>query len=135
MTNSEQPTAKLETIKDPRMTRAFISIPMRDHTIEEIQERQDYIFSLLQTIRKEPYRLTFTLFTDEPEEGLAANVWYLGRSIQALSESDFAIFANNWPSARGCVIERLICFMYGIPMIDEQDLIEENKSFDILHMT
>lgn len=135
MTNSEKSITTLETIKDPQMTKAFISLPMRDHTIEEIQERQDYIFSLLQTIRKEPYRLTFTLFSDEPEEDLATNVWYLGRSVQALSKSDFAIFANDWPSARGCVIERLICFMYGIPMIDERDLIEENKSFDILHTT
>ena len=135
MTNSEQFITTLETIKDPMMTRAFISLPMRDHTIEEIQERQDHIFSLLQTIRKEPYRLTFTLFTDEPEEDVVTNIWYLGRSIQALSESDFAIFANNWISARGCVIERLICFMYGIPTIEECDLINENKSFDILHTT
>ena len=135
MTNSEQFITTLETIKDPMMTRAFISLPMRDHTIEEIQERQDYIFSLLQTIRKEPYRLTFTLFSDEPEEALSTNVWYLGRSIQALSKSDFAIFANDWTSARGCVVERIICFLYGIPVIDEQDLINENKSFDILHMT
>ena len=135
MTNSEQFITTLETIKDPMMTRAFISLPMRDHTIEEIQERQDYIFSLLQTIRKEPYRLTLTLFTDEPEEGSATNIWYLGRSIQALSKSDFAIFANDWPRARGCVVERIICLLYGIPAIYERDLIDENKSFDILHMT
>jgi hypothetical protein len=102
--------------------KVFVSLPMRGHTDEEIRARQNEIFERLSSIRPGKCILTFSLWQEQPPSP-ENQVWYLGKSIQALGDSDVAIFACNWATARGCIVERAVCDIYKIPIIDESDLI------------
>ena len=43
---------------------------------------------------------------------------YLGRSIQLLTTADVVIFAGDWREADECIVERIICLDYDIPIYD-----------------
>ena len=45
-------------------------------------------------------------------------VWYLGKSIQLLSQADIVYFGEGWDEASGCRIEHEIAKVYGIDIID-----------------
>lgn len=44
-------------------------------------------------------------------------VWYLGKSIQLLSQADMIYLGEGWDKARGCKIEYEIAKTYGINII------------------
>lgn len=113
----------IENVLDYAGSRVFVSLPMRGHTDDEIKARQVEIIELLNSIDPKTHILTYTLW-QEPAPNPRNQLWYLGKSIQALGDSDFAIFACDWAKAKGCIVERAICSVYGIPIIDEQDLFE-----------
>ena len=46
-------------------------------------------------------------------------LWFLGKSIQLLSEADVAYFAKGWEEARGCRSENACALEYGIELIIE----------------
>ena len=56
----------------------------------------------------------------------AKPLWYLGKSLQMLSDADAAYFMFGWNNARGCRIEFDACREYGIPIyengIERKDL-------------
>ena len=41
---------------------------------------------------------------------------YLAHAIEQLGQMDEAIFGTGWQFARGCIIEMIICKLYGIPV-------------------
>lgn len=43
--------------------------------------------------------------------------WYLGKSVQMMSEADLAYFCPGWDQYRGCSIEHRICLDYGIEIM------------------
>lgn len=43
---------------------------------------------------------------------------YLAKAISELADCDAAIFAGPWTRARGCMVERIICSLYGIKTYD-----------------
>lgn len=101
----------------------FISLPMRGHTVEEIRKRQDFIYEITNKVMEDEYELIDTICTDEPDNP-DNQLWYLGGSIRLLGEADLVIFAAGWPRATGCVVERVICDLYGIPRMDERHVID-----------
>ena len=100
----------------------FVSLPMRDRSVDEIREDMNDILDMIRPGYAEigeDVELINTVWTDTPgPDILEESVWYLGRSIQALSEADIAIFHPGWREARGCIIEHMICAMYNIPYFD-----------------
>ena len=56
-------------------------------------------------------QLLNTIFTDETPEGDAA-LFYLAKSIDAMSKVDAVIFMKGWENARGCKIEHEIAVKY-----------------------
>lgn len=81
------------------MKKVFISQPMNGLTDEEIE----FIDSFLQ---------------DYPGEiNKHIPVWYLGKSIQLLSQADMIYLGEGWDKARGCKIEYEIAKAYGINII------------------
>lgn len=54
-------------------------------------------------------------------EGGLKPLFNLGRSIQLLSEADIAYFAPGWSKARGCRIEYMSAFDYGIDTFFEEE--------------
>ena len=48
----------------------------------------------------------------------AKPLWFLGKSLELLSDADIAYFASGWEEARGCRIEHTSAIQYVIIVIE-----------------
>ena len=104
------------------MKKLFISQPMRGLTVKEILKAREEIKNRAEKTIGEPVELIDCFIEDYPgENNKSIPVWYLGKSIQFLSQADIAYFAGDWRNARGCKIEYEIANAYGIETIIERD--------------
>ena len=102
------------------MKKIFISQPMRGLTDEEILNKRQEIKKNAEKVIKEPVELIDSFIEDYPGEiNKHIPVFYLGKSIQFLSQADVAYFGGDWRNARGCKIENEIAKQYGIEIIEE----------------
>lgn len=90
--------------------KAMISQPMRGKTNREIKTIRNYITNKL---KESGFEVIGTLFDfgDKPA------VFYLAKSIEAMSEADVVVFTPDWEHARGCRIEFEIAKEYGKQII------------------
>ena len=60
-----------------------------------------------------------SFITQDAPEGVNAAIWYLGKSLEFLSEADIAYFdlEGREELSRGCQIENLVAVSYGIKNI------------------
>lgn len=100
----------------------FISQPMTEISEDKFNEDRNFIlnklgdtFPEIKFIPVNPYRRN-----DAPDN--ADPLWYLGRAIQELPSADAVIFAEDYTSAKGCIIEHHVCHLYKLPMIMEREL-------------
>ena len=102
------------------MKKLFISQPMRGLTDEEILKVREEIRARAEYVIGEPVELINSFIEDYPGEiNKSIPVWYLGKSIQFLSQADIVYFGEGWENARGCKIEYEIASAYGIEVIKE----------------
>lgn len=102
------------------MKKLFISQPMRGLTDEEILKAREEIRAKAESVIDEPIELIDSFFENYPgEENKHIPVWYLGKSIQLLSQADVAYFGEGWSEARGCKIEHEVAKQYRIEIIEE----------------
>ena len=102
------------------MKKLFISQPMRGLTDEEILKLREEIRIRAEKKIGEPVDLIDSFIEDYPGGiNKYIPVWYLGKSIQFLSQADIAYFGGDWRNARGCIIEYQIAIAYGIKVIKE----------------
>ena len=102
------------------MKKIFISQPMRGLTDEEILKAREEIRKNAEKVIKEPIELIDSFIEDYPGEiNKHIPVFYLGKSIQFLSQADVAYFGGDWRNARGCKIEHEVAKQYGIEIIEE----------------
>lgn len=98
------------------MKKLFISQPMRGKTDKEILAvREKAIISAEKKIG-EPVEVIDSFFQSAPAD--AKPLWYLGKSLELLSDADIAYFAKDWQKARGCKIEHECAVEYEIPRIE-----------------
>lgn len=50
----------------------------------------------------------------------ASRLWFLGRSIQCMANADAVYFCEKFETAKGCCIERGICELYGLRVLDTE---------------
>ena len=84
----------------------FISQPMRNMSNETIKKEREKIIKQCELKDCEVIDTIFD-FGDKPA------MYYLAKSIEAMSEADIVIFANGWEEARGCRIEYEVAKNYG----------------------
>lgn len=102
------------------MKKLFISQPMRGLSDAEILKAREEIRVKAEKIIWEPVELIDSFLTDYPGEiNKHVPVWYLGKSIQLLSQADVVYFGGDWKNARGCKIEHEIAKEYGLDRIEE----------------
>ena len=102
------------------MKKLFISQPMRGLSEEEILKVREEIRIRAEKAIGEPVEVIDSFFTDYPGEVCkSVPMWYLGKSIQLLSEADIVYFGGDWRDARGCKIEYEVADKYGIKIIEE----------------
>ena len=102
------------------MRKLFISQPMRGLTDEEILKAREKIHKKAEKVIGEPVELIDSFIKEYPGEiNKSVPVYYLGKSIQLLSQADIAYFGGDWRNARGCLIEHEVARQYGIKIIEE----------------
>lgn len=99
--------------------KVFTSLPMRDRDMTDILEDMQEMVEIASEEFGEPCKHVDSIFDElPPDEVVSDSCWYLGKSIVALSEADIAIFHPEWRTARGCIIEHMVCALYNIPYLD-----------------
>ena len=89
---------------------------MRGKTVEEILKERKALIAKVEERTGEKFEVLETFFEDAPAE--ASPLWYLGKSLEYLADADLAVFALDWPSARGCRIEHEAAVQYGISTME-----------------
>ena len=85
----------------------MISQPMRGKTREQIESERAKAVEMLEAVG---YEVVETVFDFDKEKLAAAGVvnvplYYLSKSIEAMSKCELAYFAPGWSDARGCHVE------------------------------
>ena len=97
------------------MKKLFISQPMNGKTDAEILEVRNKAIKSAERELGEKVEVIDSFFRNAPVE--ANPLWFLGKSLELLSEADVAYFAKGWEEARGCKIEYQCAIDYGIELV------------------
>lgn len=97
------------------MKKLFISQPMGGKTDEEILEERRKAIETVKGAINEEVEVIDSFFQGAPVD--AKPLWFLGKSLELLSEADVAFFAEGWQGARGCRIEFTCAQEYGVTTI------------------
>lgn len=95
-------------------TCVFVSQPMYGKTDDEIKAVRREIGRKV----SEQFAGSVCLLESFFDEYEGTALSYLAKSIEFLSKADVAVFAEGWEKARGCVIQRMCCKKYGIPILN-----------------
>ena len=101
------------------MIKVFISQPMKDKTNQEIeQERKE----IIEKVRKYfwEFEVIDSFFKDAPHDDKP--LWFLGKSLELLSNADVIVLGKNRERARGCRIEHECAIQYGIKIVYIENL-------------
>lgn len=97
------------------MKKLFISQPMKGKSDEEILREREQAIDSAQRCLGEPMEVIDSFFQGAPAG--AKPLWFLGKSLELLSDADIAYFAKGWRDARGCRLEHDAAKAYGITAI------------------
>ena len=103
------------------MVKIFISQPMKDKTNQEIEEeRKKIIEKIRKHFRKIKIEVIDSFFKDAPHD--AKPLWFLGKSLELLSNANVIVLGKGWENSRGCRIEHECAVQYGISVIYVENL-------------
>lgn len=88
----------------------MISQPMRGKTEQQIRDERT---ELIKQLESEGYEVVDTIFAEESPKDCDAALYYLSKSIDAMSRVDGLVFMPGWQDARGCRIEFQVALEYG----------------------
>ena len=88
----------------------MISQPMRGKTEQQIRDER---IELIKQLESEGYEVVDTIFAEESPKDCDAALYYLSKSIDAMSRVDGLVFMPGWQDARGCRIEFQVALEYG----------------------
>lgn len=105
--------------------KAVISQPMNGLTNEQIEETRQ---KAIKELQNGGYDIIDTFFVDEyynkdslTEKGIKRiPIYFLSKSLEAMSQCDLMYFCKGWEYARGCKIEHEVAAAYGIPIVYER---------------
>ena len=109
----------------PKVAKAMLSQPMGGKTDEEIAATRE---KAIGAIVERGYEVVNTLFTDEwykEESDKSGDVvqrplFFLAKSLEAMSHCHAVYFCKGWENARGCKIEHDAAVAYGLHIIYEE---------------
>ena len=88
----------------------MISQPMKFKTTEQIKNERT---ELVKELEKQGNEVIDTIFTEKAPSDSDESIYYLAKSIEAMSKADAVVFMPGWDKARGCKIEYLVAKAYG----------------------
>ena len=101
------------------MIKLFISQPMNGLSDENVLKERDRAIKCAKKQFGEDIEVLDSYFTEDSPKGVNDGLWWLGESIKLLAQADVAYFVKGWQKARGCLIENVCAFGYGIRRIEE----------------
>ena len=101
------------------MVKIFISQPMKDKTNQEIEQERKEIIEKLRKYFWE-FEVIDSFFKDAPHD--AKPLWFLGKSLELLSNANVIVLGKGWENSRGCRIEHECAVQYGISVIYIENL-------------
>ena len=97
------------------MKKLFISCPMRDLSDEMIKANREKMHKIAEIVFDQELEVIQTYISQDPPEGAMAPIWYLGQSIQMMSEADYYIGVNMpYGYSNECVIDNDVAVTYGL---------------------
>lgn len=100
--------------KENIMKKLFVSVPMKGRTETEIKASIQKMKKIAETYEGEELELIDSYVEDNAPNNANSPVWYLGKSLEKLSEADIFIGIENDFDWNGCYIERMTANRYGI---------------------
>ena len=102
--------------------KAMISQPMAGKTDEEIKETRERAIAFLEA---QGYEVADTYFAEEFKsakhiDGRSIPIYFLSKSLEAMSLCGTVYFCKGWETARGCKIEHDAAEAYGLHVIYEE---------------
>lgn len=97
--------------------KVFISQPMHDKTDEQILRERERAINIIKKKYGKDVEILDSFFKGAPHE--ATPIWFLGKSLEVLSQANLAYFIGDWKKYRGCKIENTVAHEYGIDTIEE----------------
>ena len=101
------------------MTKIFISQPMKDKTDQEIEQERKEIIEKARKYFGE-IEVIDSFFKDAPHDDKP--LWFLGKSLELLSNADVIVLGKGWKNSRGCRIEHECAIQYGIKIVYIENL-------------
>lgn len=100
--------------KENIMKKLFVSVPMKGRTEEEIKASIQKMKKIAEAYEGEELELIDSYVEDNPPKGNHQSVWYLGKSLEKLSEADIFIGIEDDFDWSGCYIEGITAYRYHI---------------------
>lgn len=91
----------------------FISQPMSDKTDAQIKSERESAIACIKDIYGDDIEIIDSFIESAPSD--AKPLWYIGKSLEFLSNANIAFFCEDWELYRGCRMEHSACIEYGIP--------------------
>lgn len=107
------------------MKKLFISVPMRGRTEENIRASIEKMHKMAEIIFGEELEVIQSYIEDHPPKNSNEAIWYLGKTIQLMSEADYFIGIYSYLCGMvysGCEIESSVASNYEIPYVLVDDL-------------
>lgn len=100
--------------KENIMKKLFVSVPMKGRTEEEIKASIQKMKKIAETYEGEELELIDSYVEENRPKGNHQSVWYLGKSLEKLSEADIFIGIEDDFDWNSCYIERITAYRYSI---------------------
>lgn len=98
------------------MAKLFVSCPMRGRTERQIRDTIHQLCDIAEAIFNEKFEVIDTWIADNAPACNREQLWYLGKSIQMMSEADaFIGVYDEQKEFDGCIVENYTAKLYGIP--------------------
>lgn len=97
--------------------KVFISQPMNGLTKEEILKTRQEAIDGLYEYGYEPDEIEIIDSVFDIDDDFKNPLFYLGKSLELMSEADLIVFTQGWYDTRGCRIEYECAKRYGFSYI------------------
>ena len=88
---------------------------MNGKTDKEIKAEREKAIKLCKKYLGDDIEVIDSFMEGAPHD--AKPLWFLGKSLELLSEADYAFFCEGWEEARGCIIEHECAQKYDIHIV------------------
>ena len=100
------------------MSKVFISCPMKDRTKEEIEKTIQDMKNEAKKVLGDVEFINTIVEEKPPYNTNNEAIWYLGKSIQILSQCEALVCLKNIDKYNGCFIEKEVAKRYNLKIIE-----------------